>query len=132
MSTSGLALLSIISLTSVSTLSAFSDIFFKIGYSKITSCRKSHEETKQHNNGIKKTQLDLDGINREVDNKFKVLEKITQQERAKSPSKKGTAINPQINDSVRQLKRQGWTIADIAKRLNLTENEVDLILQLPE
>ena len=83
-------------------------------------------------NGIKKTQLDLDGINREVDNKFKVLQKITQQERASSPSKKGTTLNPQTSDSVRQLKRQGWTISDIAKRLDLTENEVDLILQLPE
>ena len=82
--------------------------------------------------GIKKTELDLQGLSRDVDKKFEVLNNITKQERAKSPNKKSNAINPQINESVRQLKRQGWTIADIAKRLNLTENEVDLILQLPE
>ncbi len=82
--------------------------------------------------GIKKTELDLNTLSRDVDKKFEVLNNITKQERAKSPSKRGNAINPQINESVRQLKRQGWTIADIAKRLNLTENEVDLILQLPE
>ena len=82
--------------------------------------------------GLTKTELDLQGLSRDVDNKFKVLQKITQQERASSPSKKGATLNPQTSDSVRQLKRQGWTISDIAKRLDLTENEVDLILQLPE
>lgn len=82
--------------------------------------------------GIKKTELDLQGLSRDVDKKFEVLNSITKQERAKSPSKKSTSLNPQTSENVRQLKRQGWTIADIAKRLDLTENEVDLILQLPE
>jgi predicted nucleic acid-binding Zn-ribbon protein len=83
-------------------------------------------------NGIKKTQLDLEGINRDVDNKFNILQKMTQQELAKKPRAKENTINPQINETVRTLKRKGWTIAEIAENVKLTENEVDLILQLPE
>ena len=82
--------------------------------------------------GIKKTELDLQGLSRDVDNKFKVLHQMTKQDMEKNPAQRGHTLNPQINDSVRQLKRQGWSISDIAHNLNLTENEVDLILQLPE
>ena len=82
--------------------------------------------------GLKKTELDLNTLSRDVDKKFKDLNDITKQDLAKNPNKMSNALNPQTSDSVRQLKRQGWTIADIAKRLELTENEVDLILQLPE
>jgi DNA-binding NarL/FixJ family response regulator len=74
----------------------------------------------------------IDKLVQDVDNKFKVLNQITQKDLSKSPNKKSNALNPQTSDSVRQLKRQGWTIDQIAKRLDLTENEVDLILQLPE
>ena len=57
---------------------------------------------------------------------------MTQQELAKKPRAKENTINPQINETVRTLKRKGWTIAEIAENVKLTENEVDLILQLPE
>ena len=83
-------------------------------------------------NGIKKTELDLQGLSRDVDNKFKTLQQMTQKDLQGKPSVKGSALNPQINDSVRQLRRQGWSIQEIADKLKLTENEVDLILQLPE
>ena len=83
-------------------------------------------------NGIKKTELDLQGLSRDVDNKFKTLQHMTQNDLRSKPAAKSQALNPQINDSVRQLKRQGWSIPEIADKLKLTENEVDLILQLPE
>ena len=57
---------------------------------------------------------------------------MTQQELSKKPSAKGNSLNPQTNEMVRQLKREGWRIPEIAEKLKLTENEVDLILQLPE
>ena len=57
---------------------------------------------------------------------------MTQQELAKKPRSKGNTINPQINETVRALKQKGWTIPEIAENVKLTENEVDLILQLPE
>ena len=55
----------------------------------------------------KKTELDLQGLSRDVDKKFEVLNSITKQERAKSPSKKSTSLNPQTSENVRQLKRSG-------------------------
>ena len=83
--------------------------------------------------GIKKTELDLQGLSREVDSKFKVLQTITQQNIADKPNAKASnSINPRVNESVRTLKRKGWSISEIANNLHLTENEVDLILQLPE
>jgi DNA-binding NarL/FixJ family response regulator len=57
---------------------------------------------------------------------------MTKQDLAKNPNKKSAGINPRTSEAIRQLKRQGWTIAEIAKQLELTENEVDLVLQLPE
>ena len=57
---------------------------------------------------------------------------MTKQELAKSPNKKSGDVNPQTNEMVRTLKREGWTIPEIAKQLKLTENEVDLILQLQD
>ena len=58
---------------------------------------------------------------------------MTQSDLTKKQSKaKGNVITPQTNDMIRQLKREGWRIPEIAEKLKLTENEVDLILQLPE
>ena len=71
-------------------------------------------------------------MNRDLDSKFKVIQNITQQELAKKPRSKANVINPQTNDMIRQLKREGWRIPEIAEKLKLTENEVDLVLQLPE
>ena len=98
----------------------------------INDTEKRIEALNSVQNGIKKTQLDLEGINRDVDNKFNILQKMTQQELSKKPRSKENVINPQINETVRTLKRKGWTIAEIAENVKLTENEVDLILQLPE
>ena len=83
-------------------------------------------------NGIKKTELDLQGLSRDVNSKFKVLQQITKQDLEKNPSARGNSITQQVNENVRLLKRQGWTIKEIAKSLGITESEVDLILQLPE
>ncbi len=80
--------------------------------------------------GIKKTELDLQGLSRDVDNKFRTLQQITQKELQSKPTAKGQSLNPQTNEAVKQLKREGWTIPEIANNLHLTENEVDLILQL--
>ena len=45
-------------------------------------------------------------------------QKMTQQELAKKPRAKENTINPQINETVRTLKRKGWTIAEIAENMN--------------
>ena len=74
----------------------------------------------------------MQGLSRDVNSKFKVLQQITKQDLEKNPLPRGSSISQQVNENVRLLKRQGWTIPEIAKSLNMTENEIDLILQLPE
>ena len=98
----------------------------------IEDTEKRIEALNSVQNGIQKTQLDLDGINREASNKFKILQTMTQQDLSKKPKARGNTINPQTNEMVRQLIREGWRIPEIAEKLHLTENEVDLISQLPE
>jgi chromosome segregation ATPase len=84
--------------------------------------------------GIDKTVMNLSAMNREVDDKFKTLRQITENQIKTEPaaSKNNAGIAPAKRDMVRTLKRQGWTIFEIARRVGLTENEVDLILQMPE
>ena len=82
--------------------------------------------------GLDKTVMNLNTMNREMDNKFNTLRQITESQVKQEPSKSSGGIAPAKKDTVRQLKRQGWGIAEIAKRVNLTENEVDLILQMPD
>ena len=98
----------------------------------ITDTERRVETLNSVQNGIKKTELDLQGLSRDVNSKFKVLQQITKQDLEKNPSVRGNSISQQDNENVRLLKRQGWTIKEIAKSLNITEREVDLILQLPE
>ena len=64
--------------------------------------------------------------------KYKTLQQITQKDIAENPSKKEHSITPQTTESVRNLKHNGWTIPEIAKSLNLSVGEVQLILDLPE
>ena len=71
-------------------------------------------------------------MSKDIDSKFNILNQITKQGMADKPSAKGPTLNPRTNEAVRELKRQGWKNSEIADKLNLSEIEVDLILQLPE
>ena len=50
---------------------------------------------------------------------------------AKNPPADNSHITPQQRDLVRQLRRQGWGINEIASRLKRTPAEIELILELP-
>ena len=84
------------------------------------------------NEGIQKTQLALHSLDREIDNKYDTLKRMTQKElQEKGPSKSNT-LTPEINSDVRRLKLAGWRVSEIAEKLQLSEMEVELILNLPE
>lgn len=100
--------------------------------SLITETENKIDTLNSVQNGLKKTELDLQTMSRDIDSKFNVLNQITKQDLASKPAAKNQTLTPQINESVRQLKHQGWTNAEIADKLKLSEIEVDLILQLPE
>ena len=86
----------------------------------------------EENGEIKKAELQLEKLKREIDNKFEVLHAITKQEEAKKGPSKETSISPQERETIRALKREGWTINEIASRFKRTPTEIDLLLSLPE
>ena len=44
----------------------------------------------------------------------------------------GLAFSPAERDTIRDLKRQGWTIEEIALRCKRTPTEIELLLELPD
>ena len=84
------------------------------------------------NQGLKKAQLDLENLNHGIDSKFETLHRITKDELSKSKPSQDKGFSPQERETIRSLKRQGWTTNEIAKRFKRTETEIDLLLQLPD
>ena len=99
--------------------------------SLIADTEKKIDTLKSLDSGFKKTEMNLQGLSRDVDNKFRVLHDMTKQD-LKTQSVPQGHTNPREKEAVRQLKQQGWSIPEIASRLGMTENEVDLILQIPD
>ena len=84
------------------------------------------------NTGIKKTQLDLEQFGREINSKFNTLHEMTKSEVAKNRSSQDKGISPSERETIRSLKREGWTIAELASRFKRTTTEIELLLDLPE
>ena len=74
----------------------------------------------------------LEQFGQDVDNKFKVLHDITKNEVSKSRPSPDKGIPPQMKETIKQLKREGWTNEELAKRFNRTVTEIDLLLDLPD
>ncbi|MBQ3965470.1 MAG: helix-turn-helix domain-containing protein, partial [Treponema sp.] len=47
------------------------------------------------------------------------------------PSTSGSAITPRDRETIIELKRRGWTVDDIARRMKRSVGEVELILEMP-
>ena len=84
------------------------------------------------NTGLKKTQLDVQTLSREVNNKFDALHKITTAEVSKNQGLKDNGISPSERETIRALKREGWTVQEIASRFKRTPTEIELLLELPD
>jgi type VII secretion effector (TIGR04197 family) len=85
--------------------------------------------------GIGHAEARLQELNAEIDKKFKTLQTITAAQAQKDTSKasvKTNRVTPNIKEQVKLLVRQGWKIPEISKSLNLTESEVELILELED
>ena len=107
--------------------------------SKLQNLDKVLSETEQRidqitsaNSGIKKLQLDQEQLSREINNKFETLHRITQSELDKDKPSRDKGIPPQTKETIRQLKREGWTIPELAKRFGRTTTEIELLLELPD
>ena len=98
----------------------------------ITETQKKIDEINSASSGIKKIQASLEQVNREVDNKFDILHDITKKELEKNRPAPEKGFTPKERDTIRSLKRSGWSIDELASRFHRTATEIELILELPE
>ncbi len=108
---------------------------------KLDSLGKIIEETEEKiekiqraREGIVNSEDRLNKLAKEIDMKFSALEEISQvkNEEPKATARRTSSMTPRKKSSVKELKRQGWRIEDIATALKMTETEVQLILDMPE
>ena len=93
---------------------------------------KRMETLTSANDGIKRTLLSQQELQREIKNMFATLQQITKQDLSKSKPAADKAMTPQVRDAIRTLRRDGWTIEQLADRFNRSIEEIDLLLQLPD
>ncbi len=86
---------------------------------------------KDSRDGILNTEVRLQKLYSDADSKLKLLHDITAKEVGSKPSAvTGSNITPQLKSNVIKLKKDGWKNAEIAKRLKIEENIVNLILEM--
>jgi chromosome segregation ATPase len=113
----------------------------KIGdaVSHISSLQSVLEETDKRietinsaRQGIGRSEERLNQLSSDIDSKFKLLGQLTKQDLEKHPSKGSDHISPQERESIKALKRQGWSVSEIARSMKRTETEIELILEMPD
>lgn len=98
----------------------------------LTETEKRIDDLKAANTGLKKTQLEQQELRREINSKFDTLHSLTQKEVSKGRPSQDKGISPSERETIRSLKREGWTIAEIASRFKRTTTEIELLLELPD
>ena len=98
----------------------------------MNTTQKKLDELTSVQNGLKQTELKLEQVNRELDDKYKVLRSLTQNKLQKEGAPSDTGIAPSVRETIRALKRDGWTIQEIASRFKRTPTEIELLLELPD
>ena len=88
------------------------------------------EELKLNRNGIAGVESRLHGLEAEIDKKMAILMDLTRDQIKKNPAPVNDRISPQERENILALKRQGWTVEEIASRMNRTINEVEMIIEL--
>lgn len=106
---------------------------------KLSSLQKIIDDTDKRidkintaRNGIAGTEERLQKLASGADAQMKLLHDIVKADVSKTPLTSGTSggITQQVRENIIKLKRENWTLAEIARSLNLTESEVSLILEL--
>ena len=110
---------------------------------QITSLQKLLKETEERTEqvqkakeGIVNTEIRLNNLSQEINEKFDMLEKITRNEVEASASTFGTTevrntrLTPKDRETIISLKRQGWHVDEIAKRLKRSEGEIEMVIEM--
>ncbi|MCH5289484.1 MAG: helix-turn-helix domain-containing protein, partial [Treponema sp.] len=105
---------------------------------KIASIESVLSETEQRiqqvqtaRTGIAGVETRLQNLDKEIERKMGVLLRATQADLEKNPGQVAHGITPQDREAIVQLKKQGWTVDEIARRMHRSVSEVELILEMP-
>lgn len=91
------------------------------------------EKVQNDREGIASAEERITKLSNEVDKKMSVLKAVTEADVKKNGTRSASrGPGPRKRENIRVLKQQGWTNEEIAKSLNLTLSEVELVLELPE
>ena len=98
----------------------------------LTETEKRIDQLQSANAGMKKVQLEQQQLSREINSKFEALHTIAKSEVSKNKPAQDTGISPNVRETIKKLRREGWTIQEIASSFNRTPTEIDLLLELPD
>ena len=106
---------------------------------RMESLRELLDETEQQieaivnaRAGIVQSEARLTKLAADVDNKIDMLREITRADLKNNPLAAHDGVSQQEQETIRSLKRRGWTIEEIARRTNHSVGEVDLVLAMPD
>ena len=97
----------------------------------ITETSNRIDEVMNARDGIARSETRLRDIAKQADEQVKLLGALIKQDMAKNAPSAG-APPVSVRERVIQLAHQNWKPAEIARGLNLTEGEVELILEMPQ
>ncbi len=79
---------------------------------------------------LARTETELMALDKDARSLLKLTKGITEKEGKKPSSKGESTITPQERENILRLKGQGWTTEEIAKAMNRSRGEIDLLLEL--
>lgn len=81
--------------------------------------------------GIGRSEARLEELKTDIESKFKLLNQLTKKDLEKQTTKREERLSPQDRENIKYLKKQGWTVAEIAKRMKRTQTEIEMVLEMP-
>ena len=84
----------------------------------------------KHREWLVKAETQIENLNHDTDKKIKLLESLLSEPADNKIVKDKMKDDHSKKDTVLKLKKQGWTIDEISKTLNLSMGEVEFILDL--
>ena len=97
----------------------------------INSTDEKIKKLNESKKGIQESEKRLHELYGNIDERMKLLHDITKEETSKkgasSPASKH--ISPSMKQTIHKLRKEGWSVKEIASRLKLEENLVEAILE---
>lgn len=98
----------------------------------ISDAEKRIDQVQKSREGIASTETRLQNLQREIEEKFDVLADLTKQDLEENPTDPETngRLTPKDRQTIKELKRRGWTADEIARRMKRSVGEIELALDL--